>query len=57
MPYTTEWEADDDAKCRHCGERKVVKWRRWESSDEAHEDICYSCDACQHVWWVDGCDY
>lgn len=55
MPFTSEWAVDDDA-CRHCGERKV-KWRRWESSDEAHEDICYSCDACLHVWWVEGCDY
>jgi DNA-directed RNA polymerase subunit M/transcription elongation factor TFIIS len=55
MPFETAW-ARDDSKCPHCGE-EAVWWRRWISMDEAHEDINYICEACNRIWWVDGCDY
>ena len=55
MGFITDWAPDDDT-CRHCGE-KTVRWKRWESSDGGHDDICYDCTACKQVWWVDGPDY
>lgn len=59
MGWTTEWtEVDKECKfsCVYCGEFDVY-FRKWESSDEAHEDICYDCKSCQHLWWVEGSDY
>ncbi len=41
--------------CQKCGSDNVW-YRTWESSDEAYEDIKYSCRSCGRNWWVEGDD-
>lgn len=38
-----------------CGQ-KTVRYRVWESSCGGYEDLNFNCTACNHSWWVDGCD-
>jgi hypothetical protein len=48
------WQETD----RHCHEptcNAPVKYRVWESSDGAYEDLSFRC-ANGHRWWVDGID-
>ena len=60
MPYTSDWKAVEATNpkfgCPKCPS-KVVSKRDWESSDGAHDDTQYRCDACEHKWWVEGPDY
>lgn len=59
MPYIGDWKPTKDEnpvfKCRGCDSNDIL-YIRWESSDEAHEDIKYHCQNCQRVWWVEGID-
>jgi predicted SprT family Zn-dependent metalloprotease len=59
MTFVTDWKRvrDEDPafRCAYCGEGDV-KYREWESDDGGHEDFLYSCDACNHTWWVEGAD-
>ena len=40
-------------KCAH----SPVKYRVVTSSDEAYDDIEYSCEKCGYSWWIAGSDY
>jgi DNA-directed RNA polymerase subunit M/transcription elongation factor TFIIS len=60
MPFLGDWKPtkpeNPDFKCRKCDSDNVW-YRRWESSDEAHEDVKYECRNCGRTWWVEGPDY
>lgn len=57
MAYLNDWSSPEYpvAGCRKCGSIDI-EYRIWESSDEAHEDIHYRCNNCEHNWWIDGDD-
>lgn len=58
MPYLNDWkptrEENPAFKCR-CGSDEIW-YRKWESSDGAHDDIQYRCRSCGLGWWVEGPD-
>lgn len=57
MPYTGEEKpvpAEYNYACR-CGSKNVL-FHKWESYDEAHEDIHYRCIDCGKQWWFEGID-
>jgi len=60
MPYTTEPKStrdeNPDFKCHKCNSNNM-EYRMWDSYDEAHTDIQYSCLECKVEWWVEGSDY
>ena len=60
MPYYTESRLVKDEnpnfKCRKCGSNDTLTYRKWESSDGAHDDLYYEC-GCGYSWWVEGADY
>lgn len=60
MPYYTESRLVKDEnpnfKCRKCGSNDTLTYRKWESSDGAHDDLHYEC-GCGYSWWVEGADY
>ncbi len=60
MPYKTDWKPtkaeNPNFVCRIC-KSDDVWYRKWESSDEAHDDKEYECRGCNRNWWVDGSDY
>ena len=54
MPFTTDWEKEEDCACPKC-RKHTVSSRKWESSDGAFEDYYFQCE-CGYNWWVDGID-
>lgn len=57
MPETAgEFTKSDVAKrpCPKCGGQ--VRVQLWESSCGGYEDEKYTCESCNHVWWVEGPD-
>ncbi len=55
MPWESQWKPAEELECPNCGEKEVI-YRDWISYDEAHEDTCFSCNSCKHLWWVEGSD-
>lgn len=53
---STLFDKETNTRCRKC-RKKTVRYREWESPDEAHEDYQYKCQSCGYTWWVDGPDY
>ena len=53
--YAHDWHRIHGGECRYCG-ADAVRYRTWESSDGAFEDIHYQCLACGSEWWIDGPD-
>jgi kumamolisin len=51
MSYTSKW-TPHASQCRYCG-APALKFRRWSPAPGADEDICFSCDACRQVWWIE----
>jgi uncharacterized protein with PIN domain len=45
-------ELDECPKCK----KKAVKTRIWESNCGGFEDEKHECQACGHVFWVEGID-
>lgn len=53
---STAVDMASDRKCTKCGHTGQVTCSVHESSDGAYEDWRYTCQACGHVWWIDGID-
>lgn len=55
-PWTLVDIAEAPYLCRRCKSGLGLRFRIWESSDGAYEDVHYMCLPCGHTWWIDGID-
>jgi hypothetical protein len=53
---TFQGEQKSQSPCPNCQTTGQHYVKIWESNDGAYEDEKHRCEACGHIWWVDGID-